>query len=101
MTYMYYHSLKRNTTAPTTLTSKEAEEQFAHLSDKSNWRIVQLSNGYYQTEVCDKDDNERWHDITRRASIEEAEAAIDGSISHFAERLETIQGPTVVKTFNK
>ena len=28
-------------------------ELWNHISDKANWRIVQLPNGYYQTEYQD------------------------------------------------
>ena len=38
-------------------------------------------------------------DITRRETIESAEAAIDGSIEHYNKRLEFAKGPKVVKTF--
>lgn len=72
-------------------------EYWKHLSDKTNWRIVQLSNGYYQTEYKDQEDS--WHDVTRRETIESAEAAIDGSIEHYTKRLDFIKGPKVVKTF--
>ena len=40
-----------------------------------------------------------WQDITRRETIEGAEAAIDGSIKHFEQKLELSKGPKVVKTF--
>ena len=70
-----------------------------HVADKANWRIVQLPNGFYQTE-CQSPDNEKdWHDVTRRETIEGAEAAINGSIDHFSKKLEAIKGPKVVKTF--
>jgi len=70
---------------------------------KKNWRIVQLPNGFYQTECkslnADNEPNGEWHDVTRRETIESAEAAIDGSIEHYNKRLEFIKGPKVVKTF--
>jgi len=68
-----------------------------HLAEKKNWRIVQLPNGFYQTEYKDQDDT--WVDVTRRETIEGAEAAIDGSIEHYNKKLEFIKGPKVVKTF--
>jgi hypothetical protein len=40
-----------------------------------------------------------WHDVTRRETIEGAEAAIDGSIDHFSKKLEATKGPKVIKTF--
>ena len=42
-----------------------------------------------------------WHDVTRRETIEGAEAAIDGSIEHYKKKIEFTKGPKVVKTFNK
>ncbi len=68
-----------------------------HLSEKKNWRIVQLPNGFYQTEYKDQDDT--WIDVTRRETIECAEAAIDGSIEHYSKKLDFVKGPKVVKTF--
>ena len=70
-----------------------------HISDKANWRIVQLPNGFYQTEYRDMKDEDRWTDVTRRETIEGAEAAIDGSVDHYAKKLEFANGPKVVKTF--
>ena len=77
--------------------SKETVEFWKHLADKKNWRITQLPNGFYQTEYLDLDEN--WVDVTRRETIESAEAAIDGSIEHYNKRLEFTKGPKVVKTF--
>lgn len=48
-----------------------------HLSDKSNWRIVQLPNGFYQTEYQDLSNKETWFDVTRRETVDGAETAID------------------------
>ena len=77
-----------------------------HLANKKNWRIVQLPNGFFQTEYkdancdCKKDcDCNKWHDVTRRETIEGAEAAINSSVEHYAKKLEFIKGPKVVKTF--
>lgn len=64
--------------------------------EKSNWRIVELPNGYYQTEFKQ---NDVWTDVTRRETIESAEKAIDLSIDHYKKRLEFLNGPKVVKTF--
>ena len=44
-------------------------------------------------------DQERWLDVTRRETIESAEAAIDGSIDHYVKKLDFMSGPKVVKTF--
>ena len=70
-----------------------------HITEKKNWRITQLPNGYYQTEVNKPENKESWVDITRRETMEGAEAAIDGSVEHFSKKLEYIKGPKVVKTF--
>ena len=70
-----------------------------HIADKANWRIVQLPNGFLQTEYKDIDNEELWHDVTRRETITGAEQAIDSSIEHYAKKLEFTKGPKVVKTF--
>jgi len=69
-----------------------------HITEKKNWRIVQLPNGFLQTEYLHPDENE-WIDVTRRETIAGAEQAIDASIEHYAKKLEFLQGPKVVKTF--
>ena len=87
--------------------SEETKAFWEHASEKKNWRIVQLPNGYFQTEYkgidceCDPDGEccGDWHDVTRRETIESAEAAIDGSIDHYKKKLEFLKGPKVVKTF--
>jgi hypothetical protein len=96
MTYLYYKT--STMTTGNQKPSNETIEQWKHLAAKSNWRIVQLPNGYYQTE-CKHVKDETWHDVTRRETIEGAEAAIDGSIDHFSKKLEASKGPKVVKTF--
>ena len=78
------------------VTEKEIKA-WEHASTKSNWRIVQLPNGFYQTEI--KSEAGDWRDITRRETIEGAETAINGSVKHFADKLEATKGPKVVKTF--
>ena len=44
-----------------------------------------------------------WHiigvDVTRRETIEVAEAAIDASVEHYSKKLDFAKGPVVVKTF--
>ena len=97
MTYIYYKS-STYTTEPK-VSDKQLEE-WKHLAEKKNWRITQLPNGYYQTEVNSPDNDEHWVDITRRETMEGAEAAIEGSVEHFSKKLEYIKGPKVVKTFN-
>ena len=67
-----------------------------NMLQKKNWRIVQLPNGYYQTELLLEGS---WKDVTRRETLDGAEQAIDKSIEHYKSRLEFAQGPKVVKTF--
>lgn len=95
MTYFYYKTNTWNNS--NTGITEETINYWKHLVDKKNWRITQLPNGFYQTEVKDQDDN--WSDVTRRETIDGAEAAIDGSIEHYNKRLEFTKGPKVVKTF--
>jgi len=57
-----------------------------HIADKKNWREY-------------KDQEDKWQDVTRRETLDGAEAAIDGSIEHYAKKLEFVKGPKVVKTF--
>ena len=96
MTYLYY---KTSTMTGTQKPNEKTLEQWTHLADKKNWRITQLPNGFYQTEVSNPDNDKDWHDITRRETIEGAEAAINGSVEHFENKLEATKGPKVVKTF--
>ena len=70
-----------------------------HLSEKKNWRIVELPNGYYQTEFKEPKEESSWTDVTRRETLEGAEKAIDGSVSHYEKKVEFLNGPKVVKTF--
>ena len=97
MTYYYYKTSTLNTGKPNVSEEKIAE--WKHLADKKNWRITQLANGYYQTEVNSPESKDRWIDVTRRETLEGAEAAIEGSVEHFSKKLEYIKGPKVVKTF--
>ena len=79
MTYIYYKS-STYTTEP-----KISEKQLAewkHLADKKNWRITQLPNGFYQTEVNKPDHKDSLVDITRREPTEGAEGAINGRATH-------------------
>jgi|TARA_R110000803_G_scaffold99110_1_gene167163 SRSO17 transposase len=70
-----------------------------HVAEKKNWRIVQLPNGFYQTEHQDHIEKDTWHDVTRRETLEGAEQAIDLSVEHYAKKLEFMNGPKIVKTF--
>ena len=96
MTYLYYKGTT-STTEPNV--SEKSIAEWKHLSAKKNWRITQLPNGFYQTEVNDANNEERWVDVTRRETLEGAEAAIESSVEHFSKKLEYIKGPKVVKTF--
>tara|TARA_B100000579_G_C22447547_1_gene672744 strand:+ start:284 stop:577 length:294 start_codon:yes stop_codon:yes gene_type:complete len=96
MTYFYYKSTA-STTEPKI--SDKTIVEWKHLASKKNWRITQLPNGYYQTEVNKPSNSEEWVDVTRRETLEGAEAAIESSVEHFAKKLEYIKGPKVVKTF--
>jgi len=96
MTYFYY---KTSTLSSQPQVTEDTIAAWKFLADKKNWRIVQLPNGYYQTEYRDIDNKDVWYDVTRRETIESAEAAIDGSIEHYNKKLEFVKGPKVVKTF--
>ena len=95
MTYLYY---KTSTATYNQKPNEEQVNQWKHLADKKNWRITQLSNGFFQTE-CKHLEKDTWHDVTRRETIEGAENAIDGSVEHFNKKVEASSGPKVVKTF--
>ena len=95
MTYLYYKTSTTGTVKP----NEKIINQWKHLSEKKNWRITQLPNGFYQTECLTPDSEDNWHDVTRRETIEGAETAINGSVDHFSKKLEAIQGPKVIKTF--
>jgi len=77
--------------------SDETRQLWEHVAQKKNWRIVQLPNGFHQTEHQTLD--EQWVDVTRRETIEGAEQAIDSSVEHYTKKLEYLKGPKVVKTF--
>ena len=78
--------------------SEETIDLWKHLAEKKNWRITQLPNGFYQTEYQDPNED-TWNDVTRRETIEGAESAIDGSVEHYAKKVDFLKGPKVVKTF--
>ena len=96
MTFLY---TRTNTWSSAPQPNEETIKLWEHITKKANWRIVQLPNGFLQTEYCDIDDNESWIDVTRRETIQGAEQAIDDSIEHYSKKLEFLQGPKVVKTF--
>ena len=78
--------------------SDETKQLWEHVSNKASWRILQLPNGFYQTEYQDPN-KETWIDVTRRETIEGAEQAIDSSVEHYTKKLDYLKGPKVVKTF--
>ena len=96
MTY-HYKTSTLNTGKPQVTEDKLAE--WNHLADKKNWRITQLANGYYLTEVNDPNNEDKWFDVTRRETLDGAETAINGSVEHFSKKVEFLDGPKVVKTF--
>ena len=73
-------------------------ELWKYITKKKNWRIVQLPNGFFQTEYLNPE-TEQWMDVTRRETMDGAEAAINSSIQHYVKKLEFSKGPKVVKTF--
>ena len=93
---MTFYYRTTTTTSGNQQVSEETKAFWEHASEKKNWRIVRLPNGYYQTELLWDD---IWKDITRRETVEGAESAIDTSIEHYKTRLEFTKGPKVVKTF--
>jgi hypothetical protein len=96
MTFLY---TRTNTWSSAPQPTEDTIKAWKHISQKKNWRIVQLPNGFLQTEYRDIDDPEIWIDVTRRETIGGAEKAIDSSIAHYKQKLEFIKGPKVVKTF--
>ena len=96
MTFLY---TRTNTWTSAPQPSEDTIKLWKHITQKKNWRVVQLPNGFLQTEYCDIDDNNYWIDVTRRETINGAEQAIDASIEHYLKKLEFIKGPKVVKTF--
>jgi hypothetical protein len=99
MTYFYYNHRTWNTNANEAHIPESTIDMWKHVSKKSNWRITELPNGYFQTECKDIEDKETWKDVTRRETIEGAERAIDSSIDHYKKKLKAFEGPKVVKTF--
>ena len=75
---------------------EETIQLWKNIVKKSNWRIVELPNGFYQTECLSSD---KWEDVTRRETVEGAERAIDSSIEHYKKKLKALEGPKAVKTF--
>ena len=90
MTFFY---TRTNSWSSAPQPSEQTIKLWEHITQKKNWRIVQLPNGFLQTEYKDIETEELWHDVTR------TEQAIDSSIEHYAKKLEFTKGPKVVKTF--
>ena len=102
MTYFYYKTTNTWNGQPQYIQKTQTEDEtidlWKHLAEKKNWRIVQLPNGYFQTEYRDIEED-KWYDVTRRETIESAEAAIDGSVEHYTKKIDFLKGPKVIKTF--
>jgi len=96
MTFLY---TRTNTWGSSPQPDQSMINLWKHITIKSNWRIVQLPNGFLQTEYRSIEDADEWIDVTRRETIAGAEQAIDASIEHYAKKLEFLEGPKVVKTF--
>ena len=79
--------------------SEKTINLWKHVAGKENWRVVQLPNGFYQTEYQDMENESLWIDVTRRETMEGAEQAIDSSVEHYSKKLDYLKGPKVVKTF--
>jgi len=107
MTYYYQFTNATNARVNQENKLKELKKFLTHVSDKKNWRIVELPNGYYQAEYkpvnctseCDASCECNWVDVTRRETIESCEKSIDSSIEHYRRKLRAFDGPRVVKTF--
>ena len=98
MTFLY---TRTNTWTSAPQPNEDTIKLWKHVTQKKNWRVVQLPNGFLQTEYLDPDDihKETWIDVTRRETLQGAEQAIDSSIEHYNKKLEFVKGPKVVKTF--
>ena len=82
MTFLY---TRANTWNSTPRPTNDTIKFWKHITKKKNWRIVQLPNGFFQTEYKHPDE-EIWVDVTRRETMEGAEAAIDGSLEHYKKK---------------
>jgi hypothetical protein len=94
MTYFYYKTNTWSEDEPKM--PQQTLDLWKDYSEKKNWRITQLPNGYYQTEF---NLNDSWKSVTRRETIEAAERAIDSSVEHYKRKIKLSDGPVVVKTF--
>ena len=82
MTFYYQTSSWNSQPQPT----EEAISFWKHLAEKKHWRIVQLPNGFFQTEYQQPEKEDTWIDVTRRETLEAAETAIDSSVDHYAKK---------------
>ena len=96
MTFLY---TRTNTWGSSPQPDQSMINLWKHITIKSNWRIVQLPNGFFQTEYQQPEKEDTWIDVTRRETLEAAETAIDSSVDHYAKKIEFLKGPKVVKTF--
>ena len=71
MTFLYTSSFRAATQPDQSMIN-----HWKHITEKSNWRIVQLPNGFYQTEYKHPEEDD-WVDVTRRETMDGAEAASD------------------------
>ncbi len=79
--------------------TKDLINLWKHIANKKNWRIVELINGYYQTEYQDLKNSDVWNDVTRREDLKEAEKEIDETVAYYSNRVEFLKGQQVAKTF--
>ena len=84
MTFLY---TRTNTWSSAPQPNEQTIKYWEHISQKKNWRIVQLPNGFLQTEYKSIESDD-WIDVTRRETVEGAEQAIDASIEHYSKKLE-------------
>ncbi len=69
MTYFYYKTNTWSEDEPKM--PQQTLDLWKDYSEKKNWRITQLPNGYYQTEF---NLNDSWKSVTRRETIESCRA---------------------------
>ena len=67
MTFLY---TRTNTWTSAPQPTEDTIKLWEHITKKKNWRIVQLPNGFLQTEYRDIDKEDSWHDVTRRETVE-------------------------------
>jgi len=96
MTFLY---TRTNTWSSAPQPTEDTIEYWKHISQKKNWRIVQLPNGFLQTEYNRSENPDNWIDVTIRETIAGAEQAIHAAVEHYAKKLEFTKGPKVIKTF--